>query len=88
MNENIGKSQQFVNLDDFENFTCDCGSDEFIQITKIKKVPGLYMGAAGETILYPVPVLKCNKCSKEIDIKAEIKKVNSKSKTSPTSLII
>lgn len=82
--DNLGKG---LDIDKLEDFTCDCGSKEFIQVTMIKKVPGVYLGAAGETVLYPVPVLKCYKCGKTIDIEAEIKKVNAKSKTGSTLIL-
>lgn len=50
---------------------CSCGSILFTPNYIVKDIPGAVVGAAGESIVYPLKVLVCSKCGKilEDDVK-------------------
>jgi hypothetical protein len=50
------------------DYKCECGSDTFKELLKVKKISAL-LSPTGREALIPYEVLVCNKCEKEIDLK-------------------
>lgn len=57
-----------VNPLDYPSIKCKkCGSILFGSAVVLKEIPGTLIGAAGETVQYPLKVFICKKCGEILD---------------------
>lgn len=81
MKDDLGSNIPSVNLMELDSYKCpECGCEEFKRVIYLKKIPGIMIGSGGGNEIYPVPMYKCTKCGKILNLDEVYKEINSDKK--------